>query len=309
VLWFAHGDDGFEGRSLSVLQRMEIPVERLDRGEIEHRWPQISARQVAWALFEPEGGALLARRGTLAVTRAFGEDGGRVHIGVVQSPDQTDGDHGRLVRLRLGDGSSLEADAFIFACGPWLKRLLPDVAGSLLTVTRQEVIYFAPPPGDGRFDATRLPTWVDYDRAFYGIGSVEGRGLKVAPDWPGPEADPDHQERRVSDELVEAARNFCGDLFPAMAGRPVSEGRVCQYESTADTHFIIDRHPEWSNAWIVGGGSGHGYKHGPAIGDYVAALVTGDEPAAARLRPPDDRFSLRPRTPGSNMRTAAAPAV
>jgi sarcosine oxidase len=307
VLWFAHQPDGFEGRSKPVLEQLGIPVERLDPAEVERRWPQASAAEADWALFEPEGGALLARRGTLAVARAFTEDGGERRTSALLAPDQTDGDGGRLTHVRLRDADLLEADAFVFACGPWLAGLFPDLLGEMLTVTRQEVIYFAPPPGDHRFDAGPLPTWVDYDRSFYGIGSVEGRGLKVAPDWPGPLVDPDREERRISDERVEAARAFMGRLFPAMAGRPVSEGRVCQYELTADTHFILDRHPAWSNAWIVGGGSGHGFKHGPAIGEYLAALVADDADAAAGLAPPDDRFAIRARQPGTAMRTAGAP--
>ena len=111
--------------------------------------------------------------------------------------------------------------------------------------------------------------------------------------------DPDRQERRVSDERVEASRAYLRDRFPALAGQPVAEGRVCQYELTPDTHFIIDRHPSMPAAWIVGGGSGHGFKHGPAVGEYVSALVMGDATAADELAPPDDRFALRPRAGGA----------
>ena len=74
---------------------------------------------------------------------------------------------------------------------------------------QQEVIYFATPPGDARFDAGSMPTWVEYDAAFYGLPSIEGRGFKVAPDWPGPIVDPDRQERRISDERVEASAPTC----------------------------------------------------------------------------------------------------
>jgi len=171
-------------------------------------------------------------------------------------------------------------------------------------VTRQDVVYFATPPGDPRFDADAVPIWVDYDGPYYGIPSIEHRGFKVAPDWPGPIVDPDLVERRVSDERVEAARRYLRIRFPALAAQPVAEARVCQYETTRDTHFVIDRHASWRNAWIVGGGSGHGFKHGPVIGEYLSALVLGDEAAAAQVAPPDDRFALRPRRPGLNMRTA-----
>jgi glycine/D-amino acid oxidase-like deaminating enzyme len=195
----------------------------------------------------------------------------------------------------------------VFAAGPWLARLLPDVLDGQIDVTRQELVYFATPPGDGRFDAEVMPTWVDYDAAFYGIASVEGRGFKVAPDWPGPVVDPDHEERRLSDERVEAARGLVRRRFPALGDQPVSEGRICQYETTPDTHFIIGPHPAWSNAWVVGGGSGHGYKHGPTIGEYVSALVTGDESTLASLGPSDNRFALGHRQAGQGMRTSGAP--
>ena len=86
------------------------------------------------------------------------------------------------------------------------------------------------------------------------------------------------------------------------AERPVAEGRVCQYELTPDTHFVIDRHPSIESAWIVGGGSGHGFKHAPVIGEYVSGLVTGVD--VDDLAPPDDRFVLRPRLPGAGLRTS-----
>jgi glycine/D-amino acid oxidase-like deaminating enzyme len=61
-----------------------------------------------------------------------------------------------------------------------------------------------------------------------------------------------------------------------MKGAPLIKGRVCQYEQTADSHFIIDRHPADERLWLVGGGSGHGFKHGPALGEMVARLVEQD---------------------------------
>jgi len=48
-----------------------------------------------------------------------------------------------------------------------------------------------------------------------------------------------------------------------MNDAPLLETRVCQYENTTDHNFIVDRHAANTNVWIVGGGSGHGFKHGP----------------------------------------------
>ena len=298
VVWFAHRDDGFEADSLTALERLGIPVERWSADDLASRMPHLRAPDVTWALHEPEGGALLARRAVAAAARAFVREGGELRIGLAQTPD-TPG------VVRLADGAVLEADATVYAAGPWLARLLGSLGGLELEVPQQEVIYIATPPGDPRFDADRHPIWVDYDRSFYGIPSVEARGFKIAPDWPGPTVDPDRQERRLSDERVDASRVYLRERFPELAEQPVAEGRVCQYELTADTHFVIDRHPDLADTWVVGGGSGHGFKHGPSVGEYAAALVAGDEDSTIALAPPDRRFALGPRTAGLGMRTAA----
>ena len=304
VLWFAHREDGFEAESLATLTRLGIPAERLEAGEVARRWPQIAEGGITWALHEPEAGVLMARRAMIALARRFLRDGGRLERARVLPPDETDVAGGRLARLRTSAGAELRADAFVLAAGPWLTTLVPGAMQGLLEVTRQELVYFATPPGDDRFDAGRVPTWADYDAAYYGLPSIEGRGFKVAPDWPGPVVDPDRLERRLSDERVEAARRLLRTRFPALAEQPVSEGRVCQYESTPDTHFIIDRHPEWENVWVVGGGSGHAFKHGPVIGELVVAQLLEDAPTVARLDPGDGRFRLGPREPRLGVRTS-----
>ena len=293
VLWLAHRDDGFEGDSLRALQGLGIPAERVEADALHERYPQMRTDDVAWALHEPEAGVLLARRAVAAVARAVDDEGGKVHIGLAQV-------EGEAV---LVDGRAVSFDAAVFAAGPWLPKLLGEVAGLELSVPQQEVIYLATPPGDARFDAGSLPTWVDYDAAFYGLPAIEGRGCKVAPDWPGPIVDPDTQERRLSDERIAASRAYLRRRLPDLAERAVVEGRVCQYELTPDTHFLIDRHPASKPGWIIGGGSGHGFKHAPIVGEYVSALVMGQE--TGDLSPPDDRFRLRPREAWAGLRTSA----
>ena len=292
VLWLASSDDGFEAESLPVLQRLRIPAERLAAEQLRERWPQIGLDGIGWGLLEPDAGVLLARRAVATTARAVAEEGGDVRLGLAT----VEGD------AVLVDGERAEADAVVFAGGPWLPKLLGALPGLDMTVPQQEIIYFATPPGDPRFDADRLPTWVEYAAAFYGLPSIEGRGFKVAPDWPGPMVDPDRQERRLSDERVEASRAYLRRRFPALADQPVAEGRVCQYELTPDTHFIVDRHPAMPAGWIVGGGSGHGFKHAPALAEYVSGLVMGED--VSDLAPPDDRFALRERAAASGMRTS-----
>ena len=292
ALWFARREDGFEAASLATLGDLGIPVERLTPAETAARWPQIATEDLAFAVFEPEAGLVMARRAVAAVAERAEREGVTVGLALAR-PGSTRGD--RLVDIVLGDGRRVAADQFVFACGPWLPRLFPDVAGDLIRVTKQDVCFFGPPAGDGRFDAPALPCFVDYDASFYGIPAVEGRGLKLAPDRYGPVFDPSSGDRLVDPETVRLARRYLAGRFPGLADAPVVETRVCQYETTPDTHFVIAPHPAFANAWLVGGGSGHGFKHGPVIGQYVVDRLGGAEPG-----PDEARFAIdRPRIEGS----------
>lgn len=296
ALWFAHRDDGFEAASETRLRAMRIPVERLDPADVAARWPQVAVDDLAFATFEPEAGLLLARRGVAAVARRYTEEGGRFDLAWAR-PGRSDGR--RMLDVATDDGRHMAAEQFVFAAGPWLPRLFPDVVGHLIRVTKQDVIFFGSAAGDGRFGSDALPCWVDYDAAFYGIPGVDGRGMKLAPDRYGPVFDPTNGERIVDPESVRLARRYLARRFPALADAPVVETRVCQYETTPDTHFVIDRHPDFDNCWLVGGGSGHGFKHGPVIGEHVVGRLTG-RPAG----PDEARFGLgHTRTPRPGMRT------
>jgi sarcosine oxidase len=296
ALWFAHRDDGFEAASAATRRDLEIPVERLGPAEISARWPVVATDDLRFAVFEPEGGLLMARRGVAAAVRVFEREGGRFELASVR-PGRSEGR--RLLEASDGGSRRFSADEFVFACGPWLPRLFPDVVGDLIRVTKQDVLFIGPPGGDSSFDSDHLPSWVDYDASFYGIPAVDGRGPKIAPDRYGPVFDPSHGDRIVDPETVRLSRHFLAQRFPSLADQPVIETRVCQYETTPDTHFVIDRHPDFDNVWLVGGGSGHGFKHGPMIGRHVVDRLDGRATA-----PDDDRFALdRPRLPTVGMRT------
>ena len=132
-----------------------------------------------------------------------------------------------------------------------------------------------------------LPVWLFVHDGVYGMPDLEGRGFKIALDRHGERTDPDTQSRIVSRESAEWMRSYAGRRFPALHEAPIIETRVCQYENTSNGDFLVDRHPEMDNVWLVGGGSGHGFKHGPALSEYVAAQITGDGKATR-----EPRFSL-----------------
>jgi glycine/D-amino acid oxidase-like deaminating enzyme len=171
----------------------------------------------------------------------------------------------------------------VFACGAWLPHLFPELLGGRIRPTRQVVVYFGTPAGDRQFGPDRMPAWIDFPAGIYGTPDIDGRGLKVGLDDHGPAFDPDRDDRVADDEDVRKARAWLAGRLPALAGAPVNETRVCQYENTATGDFLIDRHPDCSNVWIVGGGSGHGFKHGPAVGEMAARLALAGEPAHPRF--------------------------
>ena len=179
--------------------------------------------------------------------------------------------------IRLANGETLEADLFIFAGGPWLAELFPGFDPPLVSPTRQEILYFGTPPGRTDLTDAELPVWVETGASlFYGVPGSNYRGFKVADDSRGAPFDPTDGDRTPSAKAIRTARTYMEHRFPAMRGAPLIEARVCQYEQSADGHLIVDTHPEAANAWIAGGGSGHGYKLGPALGEMLAGQALGE---------------------------------
>ena len=272
VLWMVSSEDeGFERGSLVMLREAEIAFEELSTGEMKKRWPQVNFQDVRWGIFEPECGYLDARVSCQAVVDAFVGGGGEYRqVAVV-----ADGlENAPLRSLSLSDGSRLKADYFVFACGPWLGQLFPKSVGGRIRPTKQDIFFFGPPPGDSRFTDAHLPVWGDHGkRFFYGIPGSDRQGFKVADDTRGPAFDPTSGERVITQATLKRVREYIAFRFPAMKDAPLIESRVCQYEQTPDSGFILDRHPRMDNVWLVGGGSGHGLKHGPALGEMVADSI------------------------------------
>ncbi|HVH09277.1 MAG TPA: FAD-dependent oxidoreductase [Gemmatimonadales bacterium] len=273
VLWLVESDDQFERAALPLLRAAGVSFEELTGTETARRYPQINVERVRWAIFEREGGYLTARAACAAVLDGLVAEGGEYRPLAVEPGPVA---HGELQGVKLSDGTMLSADAYVFACGPWLGSLFPEPIGDRVRPTRQEVYFFGTPAGDRRFTEDALPVWADHGPRFmYGIPGNEWRGFKIADDTRGPAFDPTAGERVPSAAGIQAARDYLAFRFPALAHAPLLEARVCQYENSPDEHFIIDRHPGAANTWLVGGGSGHGFKHGPAVGELVAGLVLG----------------------------------
>jgi glycine/D-amino acid oxidase-like deaminating enzyme len=285
VLFFFPSREPYLSESMAVHRRLGLPTELLGRAEMARRFPQIDFSGVEAGLYEPGFGALMARRAIQELVAAYVPTGGLYELGQVLPPAAR-GD--RLREIRVADGRRIEADRFVFAAGPWLPKLFPDVLGRRIFPTRQEIFFFAPPAGDRSFESGRFPGWADFNAGdiYYGFPDLEGRGFKIAHDKHGLPFDPDAGDRRPSPQGLGDVRRYMERRFPALRSAVLTETRVCQYENSANGDLLIDRHPRWRDIILVGAGSGHGFKHGPEVGRYAARLATDT------LNEPEPRFSL-----------------
>jgi glycine/D-amino acid oxidase-like deaminating enzyme len=280
VAWFARRDDGWEAASERVLRAEGIVCERVAAGEL---FPGVVDDDLAFTLFEPEAGILRARKATRALAEQAVAAGARLELARAQ-PD------GAAV---MAAGERLEADRVVWACGAWLPGLFPGLIE--LLITQQDVFFYG---ADASWRTPGVPGWVDYDGAAYGLGDLDGRGVKISPDVEGPPFDAESDPRVALEANERLARAYLRHRFPLLATAPLVGTRTCQYELTADTNFVCAPHPDHDGrVWLLGGGSGHGFKHGPALAERVEAWLTGVEP-------PDPRLALGPRAPARGLRTA-----
>jgi len=280
ILWLAGEHDPYCEATLATLQRLNANYEELDHDELVLRFPQLNPGPISWGILEPDSGVLMARRAVQAVVAQARAEGVDYLEAAIAPPTIA---NGKLNSVDTVSGKRIDAERFVFACGPWLPKLFPELLRELIHVTRQEVFFFGVPSGDESFNQGVLPAWIDFNDLVYGLPNLDGRGFKLAIDAHGPEFDPDTGERVITPAGLNAAREYLARRVPRLANAPVTETRVCQYENTSNGDFLIDRHPGFENVWLIGGGSGHGFKHGPAVGEYASRMVLEGETIEKRF--------------------------
>ena len=281
VLWLSNDEDLYTRQMFDLVSKAGISCDALSAEDIRRRWPQLAFEDVTWGVLETESGVLMARRSVQALVKETVESGTEYLTGAIL-PSQ---DGKKLSEVRTTAGDSISAGTFIFACGPWLPKLFSELLADRIFPTRQEVFFLGVPAGNDEFRAPKMPVWLHHmhpDRP-YALPDIEERGFKIAFDRHGPEFDPDNGTRVVGPASIEQLRGYLKQHIPVLQDAPIIETRVCQYENTWNGDFLIDRHPELENVWIAGGGSGHGFKHGPAVGEYVTARITRNETAEPRF--------------------------
>ncbi len=274
VLWLCHGESTpIVDDSIPFSEKYNCPCEYLDLAVIGKRYPEINTDDLHHGWLDPHGGYLKAREACAEVLACFINEGGRYIQRAVLPGEVVDR---RMNHISLDDGTRLVADIFIFACGSWLPTLFPEELGNIIKPTRQEVYYFGvPPEGAAAFD--EMPAWIDADgiSMYYGIAGNASRGFKLGVDIRGRSFDPTSDERLPDTLVLDAARKFLAHRFPRLNDAPLVESRVCPYENSPSGNFILDFLPDSENVLVVGGGSGHGFKHGPALGELVAKALAG----------------------------------
>ena len=276
ALWMHRSDDSYVRAALPILHDLGFPVEKLAIADAAKRYPAIDFDGVKSAYLEHKAGALYAHRACIAVRDAFDKEGGKYKQASMK-PGRIA--KGSMAALRAKDGSSIAGETYVFACGPWLGKLFPETIGKRVEPTRQEVYYFSTPKDSDKYVPAKLPIWIDFGkRIVYGIPDPEGKSLKVADDTRGADIDPTTQSRKPTKELIARTRGFLAERFPELTDAPLLRAEVCQYENSPDGNLIIDRHPTANNVWLLGGGSGHGFKLSPAVGELAAkAILEGKE--------------------------------
>jgi monomeric sarcosine oxidase len=292
VLWLSNDADLYLRNLCGVLEQAGVEREELTAKEIARRWPQLRFHDVTWGVLEPDSGLLLARESVQALVKELIANG----VDYIQSSaNAPSGNGSNLNTIQSSAGESISARTFIFCCGPWLPKIFPELLAERMFVSRQEVFFLGTPAGSLDFRTPKVPVWLHrtHPGLPYALPDIQGRGFKIAFDRHGERFDPDTCMRVVGESSIAQLREYLRQHVPQLEHAPVVETRVCQYENTWNGDLLIDRHPQFENVWIAGGGSGHGFKHGPALGEYLSGRILHGAPG-------EPRFSLAAKQTAQN---------
>lgn len=267
-------DSGVVAGSLRSAREHGLPHEMLDAAEIHRRFPQFTPDPDTVALFEQNAGALRPEEAVRAHLNLAARNGATLRFDEEVTAWKISGGNVRVTTAR----GNYEAGQLVIAAGPWLGKMLPELALPL-RVERQVQFWFEPNGGIESFLPDRFPIWIweTKDGAHpYGLPALDGAsgGVKVSLHHGGKNLNstPDTIDRNVSKEEINQARRSITSRLPALNGRFL-RAVTCLYTNTPDGHFVIDCHPEHPQVLIVSPCSGHGFKFCPVVGEILADLI------------------------------------
>jgi glycine/D-amino acid oxidase-like deaminating enzyme len=280
-LIFLDAPEAFTDRTQAIWKQLKIPFQVVNVADVARQYPVFDLAKVSFALYDPRAGVVRARRACEVLAEAFRQSGGDVLMGHASAGDRSGS---VLQNIRTtGPSATLTANTFVFALGPWFPKAFPDLMAPRIRTPLGHVHYFGTPPGSDRFTFPNLPSFNFPGVTGWPALPPDNRGFRVRLRGSSP-TDPDTSDRAFDRSQDALARGFLAERFPLMAASPLLETRACHYEMSASGNFIIDRHPAYSNVWVIGGGSAEGFKFGPVLGEYIArrVLAIEDDPALAK---------------------------
>ncbi|UJR35656.1 hypothetical protein I4U23_028406 [Adineta vaga] len=272
-LYFGDKDDPEIAKTEQALIDTNLPYERLTAEQTREKYPAFHLRSNEVAIYQKDSGFLRASRCVQANIRLAKKHGAIVHentkiLEVLTKDNQT------FVRSSLGEE---EFDRVIVTAGPWMGTLMKHL-NLPLRPTRQQITYLNINNHPEYFQPNGIfPVWIDSTENLYGFPS-DGQitGVKLAYHHPGELiTDLDAERAPVDENYIEEIRAYARKRFPNLDSQ-VTYSQTCVYTNTQNGDFIIDRVSNESNAFLVSGCSGHGFKFTILLGKIISMMSTDD---------------------------------
>lgn len=286
ALWMV--EDGISAeypeKSLHASMKNGMHCYSIPDEEARRLYPQISFEGTSSLYIEEKAGYINALTAVKELGKIFLKSGGNL---IEDKVTKLNISGNRLTSIETSSEYRTELDEVIISCGPWLNEITNQLLGySVISVTRQEVLYFAHPEMSNDFTSQSLPVWIHFgEKIHYGIPGSKSIGFKIADDSRGDPFSPSHDERHISKQAIQSCRALLGKRFPALEKAALVGGKVCQYSNTVSGDYIIDFLPGVSNTVVIGAGNGHAFKNAPAIAIHANELLEG-------ITHPKEKFAL-----------------
>ena len=286
ALLLGKSEPSFDSKCYDALRSLGLECDKIDSRQATAMFPQFNSDSFSYGVYDPSGAILHAETAVRVLIDLARQSG----VGIVEGERVREVKQGAGSRVSIvtEHGREIECDRAMIASGPWSRKLLPFLEDKL-TTTRQELVYFEPPPEQSSlsFEPGSFPIFLELESGFYGFPIHHAGAMKIANHNKGAEVDPNSAEDHVGEDFIDRCRAFFSEFIPGLADARVRETRVCIYNNTPDDDFIIDWHPQIDGVLVVTGFSGHGFKFGPSIGRIAADLLL-----AGRTSFDIDRFRL-----------------
>jgi glycine/D-amino acid oxidase-like deaminating enzyme len=258
----------FEASSYNILNGLGLGAHIYERPELEQKFPQFRAEK---GFFDPHGGVLLASKSLetfASEARKRGVKNLSKHVTTINNKSG--------LEIETSDGDSIRSKKAIVTIGPWTNRFRRDGL-TRMTPTRQQLVYLKPKRSIEKFRPDSCPVF--FTDHHYGLPAVGIDAVKISNKELSEPVDPETVKRTVDPEQIEACKAACRKFIPDLADGDVFQSKVCLYDMTENSDFVLDTDPDHPNIVYGYGFSGHGFKFAPLIGQLLAALILDQDPS------------------------------